>query len=127
MPFITEQEAIDNVASFSALSVSDKARYLQMSETYLIVRNVKPYDDVKDVPEPLKLASYEIIRGIMAGKLYKGKSQTVQSKTVSAQSGTSVSKTYAAGSEELNEYEQYIDDLIKPFTKRAAVQFLKRI
>ena len=127
MSFITEQEAIENIEGFDALSDSDKARNLQMSETYLIARNVKPYDDSDDVPSPLKLASYEIIKGIMAGKLYQGKSQTVQSKTVSAQSGTSVSKTYAAGSEELNEYEQYINDLIYPYSKRVKVQILKRI
>ena len=127
MPFITEQEAIDNIDGFNTLSASDKARYLNQSEAYLIARNVKPYTSPDDVPQPLKLASYEIIKGIIAGKLYQGKTQTVQSKTVSAQSGTSVSKTYVAGSEELSSYEQYILDLIKPFAKRATVQFLKRI
>ncbi|MBR8591670.1 hypothetical protein KD918_19925, partial [Acinetobacter baumannii] len=63
MSFITEQEAIEHVAGFDALSASDKAQYLQMSEAYLLARNVKPYEDVTQVPEPLKTASYQIIKG----------------------------------------------------------------
>ena len=127
MPFITEQEAINNVNGFDALSSGDKARYLSQSEAYLIARNVKPYDDVELVPQPLKLASFELIKGIIAGKLYQGKAQVVQSKTVSATSGTSVSKTFVSGSEDINEYEQYVLDLIKPYTKRSNLQMLKRM
>ncbi|SSW31882.1 Uncharacterised protein [Acinetobacter baumannii] len=35
MSFITEQEAIEHVEGFDALSASDKAQYLQMAEAYL--------------------------------------------------------------------------------------------
>ncbi|MBF6780026.1 hypothetical protein I8R27_19610, partial [Acinetobacter baumannii] len=54
MSFITEQEAIEHVEGFDALSASDKAQYLQMAEAYLLARNVKPYEDATQVPEPLK-------------------------------------------------------------------------
>lgn len=126
MSFVTETEVLEHVPEFAGQSASDKARLLSQVDAYLRSRNVKGYLESSLVPEPLKLASYEIIRGILAGKLYQGKAATVVSKTVSAQSGTSVSKTFAAGSEDLNTYEQYILDLIKPYTKRSSVQFLKR-
>lgn len=127
MSFVTETEVLENVPEFTGQSISDKARLLFQVDAYLRSRNVKEYPDPSVVPVPIKLASYEIIKGILVGKLYQGKTATVVSKTVSAQPGTSVSKTFAAGSEDLNTYEQYILDLIKPYTKRSSVQFLKRI
>ena len=127
MSYITEQEALDNVTEFANQTASDKARLLAQSEAYLRARNVKEYKDGTDVPQPLKLASYEVIRGIIAGQLYQGKEATVTSKTISAQSGTSVSKTFADGSEDLNVYEQFISELIAPFTKTQGAQWLDRI
>ena len=127
MSFITQTEAETNVDGFSALSDSDKARYLAQSSAYLIARNVQDYSDVTLVPDVLKLASYEVIRGIMAGSLYQGKTQTLTSKEVSAQSGTSVKKSFADGSVELNAYEQYINDLIYPYASRPTVRFLRRL
>ena len=64
MSFITEQEAIEHVAGFDALSASDKAQYLQMSEAYLLARNVKPYEDATQVPEPLKQPHIKSSRGL---------------------------------------------------------------
>ena len=127
MSYITEQEALDNVTEFASQTASGKARLLAQSEAYLRSRNIKEYTDGAEVPQPLKLASYEVIKGIIAGQLYQGKKATVTSKTISAQSGTSVSKTFADGSEDLNVYEQLIGDLIAPFTKTQGVQWLDRI
>lgn len=124
MSFITEQEAIENVSDFA--TQSDKARLLSQAKAYLRSRNVKEYADSADVPQDLKLASYEVIKGIIAGKLYQGKSAVVTSETVSAQSGTSVSTTYAEGSEDLNVYEQYIIDLIAPYVKKAGARMVFR-
>ena len=127
MSYITEQEALANVTEFASQTASDKARLLAQSEAYLRSRNVKEYKDGADVPQALKLACYEVIKGIIVGQLYQGKKATVTSKTISAQSGTSVSKTFADGSEDLNMYEQFISELIAPFTKTQGVQWLDRI
>jgi len=125
MSFITEQEAIEHVQGFDALSASDKADYLQKAEAYLIARNVKPYGDVTQVPKALKTASYEIIKGIMKGELYQGQEQALKRKRVKAE--VESEKEYQDGSVKLNATEQYILDLIKPFTKRSSVFFIRRI
>ncbi|MDC4987048.1 hypothetical protein OHW15_13905 [Acinetobacter baumannii] len=125
MSFITEQEAIEHVAGFDALSASDKAQYLQMSEAYLLARNVKPYEDVTLVPEPLKTASYQIIKGIIKGDLYQGQEQALKRKRVKAE--VESEKEYQDGSVKLNATEQYILDLIKPYCKRKSVFFIRKI
>ncbi|MGN5766296.1 hypothetical protein ACNQO6_18295 [Acinetobacter calcoaceticus] len=125
MSFITEQEAIEHVQGFDALSDSDKADYLQKAEAYLIARNVKTYEDVTLVPKALKIASYEIIKGIMKGELYQGQEQALKRKRVKAE--VESEKEYQDGSVKLNATEQYILDLIKPFTKRSSVFFIRRI
>lgn len=125
MSFITEQEVIEHVQGFDALSASDKADYLQKAEAYLIARNVKPYDDVTQVPKALKTASYEIVKGIMKGELYQGQEQALKRKRVKAE--VESEKEYQDGSIKLNATEQYILDLIKPFTKRSSVFFIRRI
>ncbi|MBJ8478393.1 hypothetical protein I6M70_03290 [Acinetobacter pittii] len=126
MSFITEQEAIEHVEGFNALSASDKAQYLQMAGAYLLARNVKPYEDVTQVPEPLKTASYQIIKGIMKGDLYKGQEQTLKRKKVKADT-VETEKEYQDGSVKLNATEQYILDLIKPYCKRKSVFFVRKI
>lgn len=125
MSFITEQEAIEHVEGFDALSASDKAQYLQMSEAYLLARNVKPYEDVTLVPEPLKTASYQIIKGIIKGDLYQGQEQALKRKRVKAE--VESEKEYQDGSVKLNATEQYILDLIKPYSKRKSVFFVRKI
>ncbi|HDI8307984.1 TPA: hypothetical protein PPD39_003656 [Acinetobacter baumannii] len=126
MSFITEQEAIEHVEGFDALSASDKAQYLQMAEAYLLARNVKPYEDVTQVPEPLKTASYQIIKGIMKGDLYQGQEQALKRKKVKANT-VETEKEYQDGSVKLNATEQYILDLIKPYCKRRSLIFIRKI
>ncbi|MBE4722295.1 hypothetical protein IHV21_08610 [Acinetobacter baumannii] len=126
MGFITEQDAIEHVEGFDALSASDKAQYLQMSEAYLLARNVKPYEDVTQVPEPLKTASYQIIKGIMKGDLYQGQEQALKRKKVKADT-VETEKEYQDGSVKLSAIEQFILDLIKPYSKRKAVFFVRKI
>lgn len=127
MGFITEQEAEQALGeTWTSQTESDKARLLAQSEVYLIARNVKPYDDLDDVPEALKLASFEIIKGVINKQLYQGQSQELKAKTVKGGS-VEVSKTYQDGSYELNATEQYILDLIKPYSKRQSVVFLKKV
>ncbi|MEX9902802.1 hypothetical protein [Providencia stuartii] len=127
MGFITEREAEQALGdTWTNQTESDKARLLAQSEAYLIARNVRPYDDADDVPVPLKLASYEIIKGVINKQLYQGQAQELKAKTVKGGS-VEVSKTYQDGSYELNATEQYILDLIKPYSKRQSVVFLKRV
>ncbi|OTU09741.1 hypothetical protein CAT65_14615 [Acinetobacter pittii] len=125
MSFITEQEAIERVAGFAALSDGDKADYLEKSEAYLLARNVKPYEDITTVPKALKTASYEVIKGIMKGELYQGQEQALKRKRVKAE--VESEKEYQDGSVKLNATEQYILDLIKPYSKRRSVIFIRRI
>ncbi|MFV7441696.1 hypothetical protein ACNPMZ_04355 [Acinetobacter pittii] len=125
MSFITEQEAIERVAGFDALSDSDKADYLEKSEAYLVARNVKPYEDTTIVPKALKSASFEVIKGIMKGELYQGQEQALKRKRVKAE--VESEKEYQDGSVKLNATEQYILDLIKPYSKRKRVFFVRKI
>lgn len=125
MSFITEQEAIERVAGFAALSDGDKADYLEKSEAYLLARNVKPYEDITTVPKALKTASYEVIKGIMKGELYQGQEQALKRKRVKAE--VESEKEYQDGSVKLNATEQYILDLIKPYSKRCSVIYIRRI
>jgi len=126
MSFITEQEAIERVAGFDALSASDKADYLEKSEAYLLARNVKPYEDVIAVPQALKSASYEVIKGIMKGEIYQGQEQTLKRKKVKADT-VETEKEYQEGSVKLSASEQFILDLIKPYCKRKRVFFIGKI
>ncbi|MCU4444047.1 hypothetical protein KWF55_04350 [Acinetobacter pittii] len=125
MSFITEQEAIERVAGFAALSDGDKADYLEKSEAYLLARNVKPYEDITTVPKALKTASYEVIKGIMKGEIYQGQEQALKRKRVKAE--VESEKEYQDGSVKLNATEQYILDLIKPYCKRRSVIYIRRI
>ncbi|MBD1554707.1 hypothetical protein [Pseudomonas typographi] len=79
------------------------------------------------VPTEIKMAGAQVAKVAAAGGLYKDTQKEVQSKTVSAQSGTSVSKTYVAGSADLSQGENFALALIEPWTKRAGVFMLQRI
>lgn len=126
MSFITEQEAIERVAGFDALSASDKADYLEKSEAYLLARNVKPYEDTTIVPKALKSASFEVIKGIMKGELYQGQEQVLKRKKVKADT-VETEKEYQDGSIKLSASEQFILDLIKPYCKRKRVFIVRKI
>ncbi|KQF50350.1 hypothetical protein BFR80_013990 [Acinetobacter pittii] len=125
MSFITEQEAIERVAGFNALSDGDKADFLEKSEAYLLARNVKPYEDITTVPKALKTASFEVIKGIMKGDLYQGQEPALKRKRVKAE--VESEKEYQDGSVKLNATEQYILDLIKPYCKRRSVIYIRKI
>lgn len=126
MSFITEQEAIERVAGFNALSASDKADYLEKSEAYLLARNVKPYEDTTIVPKALKSASFEVIKGIMKGEIYQGQEQALKRKKVKADT-VETEKEYQDGSIKLSASEQFILDLIKPYCKRKRVFIVRKI
>lgn len=78
------------------------------------------------VPDAIKSAGAQVAKLAAAGKLYRDTQREVQSKTVSAQSGTSVSKTYVSGSTDRTTAENFALDLIAPWTRRLGTVMLKR-
>ncbi|MFW1920070.1 hypothetical protein, partial [Acinetobacter baumannii] len=82
--------------------------------------------DVTTVPKALKMASYEVLKGIMRGELYQGQEQALKLKKVKADT-VETEKEYQDGSVKLSAIEQFILDLIKPYSKRKAVFFVRNI
>ncbi|MBF8720496.1 hypothetical protein [Pseudomonas guariconensis] len=78
------------------------------------------------VPDAIVTAGAQVAKLAAEGKLYKDTQREVQSKTVSAQAGTSTSKTYVAGSVDRSAGENFALDLIAPWTRRAGTVMLKR-
>ncbi|MGA5482730.1 hypothetical protein [Pseudomonas sp. LW8] len=79
------------------------------------------------VPIEIKTAGAQVAKEAAEGKLYAATQKEVQSKTVSAQSGTSVSKTYLAGSTDQSAGVNFALALLEPWIKRSGVMLLKRI
>ncbi|TCM62310.1 hypothetical protein EC844_12538 [Acinetobacter calcoaceticus] len=81
---------------------SDKARLVLLSNTWM-------KNEVKVVPNPvdenLKLAACEIIKGILAKKIYAGQERQTTREMVDAD-GVKVDETYAESSREISEFEQ---------------------
>ena len=78
------------------------------------------------VPDEIKTAGAQVAKEALAGKLYTNTQKEVQSQTVSAQSGTSVSKTYVAGSDDQSAAVNFALALLEPWIKRSGVMMLKR-
>jgi hypothetical protein len=79
------------------------------------------------VPTEIKTAGAQVAKVAAQGSLYKATQREVQSKTVSAQSGTSVSKTYTAGSADLTQGENFALALLAPWIKRTGTFTLRRV
>lgn len=79
------------------------------------------------VPDAIVSAGAQVAKLAAAGQLYKDTQREVQSKTVSAQAGTSTSKTYVAGSVDRSAGENFALDLIAPWIRRTGTVMLKRI
>ena len=79
------------------------------------------------VPAEIKTAGAQVAKEAAAGKLYTATQKEVQSKTVSAQSGTSVSKTYVAGSADQSAGVNFALALLAPWITRSGVMMLKRV
>lgn len=124
MSYITEAEALENVPEFA--TQSDKARLLTQAEAYLRARNVKEYPSGADVPQALKLACYEVIKGVLNKELYQGQHQALKREKVKADSVES-EEEYQDGSVALSATEQFILDLIKPYAKSQGFQWVARL
>lgn len=78
------------------------------------------------VPDAIVTAGAQVAKLAAEGKLYKDTQREVQSKTVSAQAGTSTSKTYVAGSVDRSAGENFALDLIAPWVRRSGTVLLRR-
>lgn len=81
----------------------------------------------KVVPDAIITAGVQVAKLAADGKLYKDTQREVQSKTLSAQAGTSTSKTYVAGSSDRSTAENFALDLIAPWIRRSGTVMLKRV
>ncbi|MFG0400579.1 hypothetical protein [Pseudomonas sp. zjy_11] len=106
-------------------SGGDAVLAVAMANTWLTAKIKRVVPD--PVPDAIVSAGAQVAKLAAAGQLYKDTQREVQSKTVSAQSGTSVSKTYVAGSVDRSTGENFALDLIAPWTRRSGTMMLKRI
>lgn len=115
MSFITQQDA-ETILGLGFAPDSDKARLILLSNTWM-------KNQIGFVPDPihenLKLASCEIIKGILAKVIYNGQDQVLKRKKVKADSVES-EKEFQDGSVAISSFEQialaFIDsvDGLKP-------------
>lgn len=103
----------------------DPVLAVTMANAWLMAKINRPVAD--PTPDAVKLAGAQVAKEAAAGNLYKATQKEVLSKTVSATSGTSVSKTYVEGSTDLSAGENFALALLAPWTKRSGVMMLKRI
>lgn len=103
----------------------DAVLAVAMANAWLTAKINRPVAD--PTPDAIKLAGAQVAKEAAAGNLYKVTQKEVLSKTVSAQSGTSVSKTYAEGSTDLSAGENFALALLAPWVKRSGTIMLKRV
>lgn len=122
--FVTEADVVQQLGPDWA-GDSDAVLAVAMANAWLTAKIKRAVPEV--VPDAIKSAGAQVAKLAAAGKLYKDTQREVQSKTVSAQAGTSTSKTYVAGSVDRSTGENFALDLIAPWTRRAGTVMLKRI
>lgn len=130
MPYITQVEAEANVTGFSDKTQSEKDRMILDAGIFISNKCVPEYLDVTKVPDRIKQAVYEAIRGIEAGQLFNGTTQQLTESRVKA-GDVEVQEKFVDGSIQQNKYEQRIDMLIDKYANcvgnnRARVSFLRR-
>ncbi|MNZ66356.1 hypothetical protein D3C78_845770 [compost metagenome] len=103
----------------------DAVLAVSMANAWLTAKIKRPVPD--PVPDAIVTAGAQVAKLAAAGKLYKDTQREVQSKSVSAQSGTSTSKTFVAGSVDRSAGENFALDLIAPWIRRSGTVMLKRI
>lgn len=121
--FITVADVDDQLGPGWA-GTGDPVLAVSMANAWLTTKIKRAVPD--PVPNEIKTAGAQVAKEAAAGKLYTSTQKEVQSKTVSAQSGTSVSKTYVAGSTDQSAGVNFAMALLDPWIKRSGVMMLKR-
>lgn len=115
MSFITQQE-VESILGTNFAPDGDKARLILLANTWM-KNQIGFVPDL--IHESLKLASCEIIKGILAKVIYSGQDQVLKRKKVKADSVES-EKEFQDGSVAISSFEQialaFIDsvDGLKP-------------
>ncbi|WP_286751565.1 hypothetical protein [Pseudomonas sp. UBA2522] len=122
--FVTEADVVQQMGPDWA-GDGDAVLAVAMANAWLTAKIKRAVPEV--VPDAIKSAGAQVAKLAAAGKLYKNTQREVQSKTVSAQAGTSTSKTYVAGSVDRSTGENFALDLIAPWTRRLGTVMLKRV
>lgn len=122
--FVTEADVVQQLGPDWA-GDGDAVLAVAMANAWLTAKIKRAVPEA--VPDAIKSAGAQVAKLAAAGKLYKDTQREVQSKTVSAQAGTSTSKTYVAGSVDRSTGENFALDLIAPWTRRAGTVMLKRL
>ena len=107
MSFVTVDDVNEMLGSDFAPG-GDKARLILLANTWMKKHAGKA---LKPVPDELKIAACEIVKGILAKVIYNGKSQALKREKVKAD-GVESEEEYQEGSESLSSYEQIALDLI---------------
>lgn len=122
--FITVAD-VDEKLGQGWAGAGDAVLAVAMANAWLTAKIKRTVPD--PVPDAILSAGAQVAKVAAAGQLYKDTQREIQSKTVSAQAGTSTSKTYVAGSVDRSTGENFALDLIAPWTRRAGAVMLKRI
>ncbi|ROQ53656.1 hypothetical protein [Pseudomonas putida] len=122
--FITVAD-VDQALGHGWAGDGDAVLAVSMANAWLTAKIKRPVPD--PVPDAIVIAGSQVAKLAAAGKLYKDTQREVQSKSVSAQSGTSTSKTYVAGSVDRSAGENFALDLIAPWIRRSGTVMLKRV
>lgn len=121
--FITVED-VDELLGPGWAGSGDEAQVIAMANAWLTARITRPVPD--PVPSEIKLAGAHVAKDAAAGLIFTATETGVLSKSVSADGVTS-SKTYAPGARKLTAGEAFAEALLAPWTRRQAVQMLKRI
>lgn len=122
--FITVAD-VDQKLGQGWAGTGDAVLAVSMANAWLTARIKRSVPEL--VPDAIASAGAQVAKLAAEGKLYKDTGKEVLSKTVSAQAGTSTSKTYAEGSVELSAAENFALDLIAPWVRRSGTLMLKRV
>lgn len=122
--FITVAD-VDQTLGPGWAGTGDAVLAVAMANAWLTAKIKRAVPD--PVPDAIVSAGAQVAKLAAAGQLYKDTQREVQSKTVSAQAGTSTSKTYVAGSVDRSSGENFALDLIAPWIRRSGTVMLKRI
>ena len=107
MSFITVEDA-NVILGNDFAPDGEKARLILLANTWM-KKHAGQAPDL--VPEELKIAACEIVKGILAKVIYNGKSQTLKREKVKAD-GVESEEEYQEGSVAISSYEQIALDLI---------------
>lgn len=105
---------VDELLGPGWAGAGDPAMSVMQANAWLTSKIKRPVP--AEVPAEIKQAGAQVAKVASTGGLYKATQKEVLSKTVSATSGTSVSKAYAEGSTDLSQGENLAIALIYPWT-----------